>query len=90
MRARLRKKLLRRATLAKMNAIAQHAFWRREVNGAAPFASAEEQQDWIWALIFTCDFENYKRYGRPMIPGICWVKTARGPRPAWARKERRR
>lgn len=90
MRARLRKKLTRHATSAKLRAAANHAFARREEKGAPPFASLEEWQDWLWEVLFLTDFECYRRLGQPLFAGICWVKTARGPRPAWARKERRR
>ncbi len=35
-------------------------------------------------LLFHCDFEYYRRYGKPMLPiGFAWIKTSDGPDLIW-------
>jgi hypothetical protein len=38
----------------------------------------------VRCLLYLCDFEHYRRYGKPMLPiGFAWIKAEDGPDLIW-------
>ena len=83
MRGRLRQKLLKRRTAAKLRAVAS-AFYEK-----MPQESGKDRMLKVrWAVWYT-DMECYRQFGRPMFTGVAWVKTNDGPLVKWDRRKAR-
>ena len=82
MRGRLRRKLQRQATRRKMAAVAE----RFVATYPGRASSKAEAKAILHNVLFACDMEHFRRFGRPLFRGLRWIKTRNGVEPRWARR----
>lgn len=85
MRGRLRRKLLKAKTAAKLRAMAGR-MWNSFYE-AMPGESAEDRMLKVRFAMWHADMECYRRTGRQMFTGVAWVKTEDGPLARWDQRK---
>ncbi len=80
MRGRQRRKLAKKAAHEKLKQLIHYIVSKADICEPTKADCMLK----IRLILFHCDFEHYRWYGKPLLPtGFAWIKTSNGPDLIW-------